>query len=59
MPKIGEAPSSRLISATIPDKAAGSPGPFERKTPSGANEITSSADVRAGTTVTSHPTAAR
>ncbi len=35
-----------------PRSAAGSPGPLERKTPSGSSAKTSSADVPAGTTVT-------
>ena len=33
-------------------KASGSPGPFERKMPSGLSASTSAADVEAGTTVT-------
>ena len=37
---------------------SGSPGPFERKTPSGLKASVSSADVVAGTTVTSQPDAA-
>ena len=39
--------------------AAGSPGPFERKTPSGCELSTSRALVRAGSTVTRMPRAAR
>ena len=42
--------------ADVPDCAyssgSGSPGPFERKTPSGFSASTSSAEVSAGTTVT-------
>ena len=34
---------------------SGSPGPFERKTPSGLSASTSSAEVSAGTTVTRQP----
>jgi hypothetical protein len=39
--------------------AAGSPGPFDRKTPSGFWASTSSAVVVAGMTVTSQPALAR
>lgn len=38
--------------------AAGSPGPFERNTPSGASASTSAAGVLAGTTVTRRPRSA-
>ena len=39
--------------------AAGSPGPFDRNTPSGLSASTSSAVAVAGTTVTLHPAVAR
>ena len=35
-----------------PGRAAGSPGPLERNTPSGSSARTSEAEVAAGTTVT-------
>jgi hypothetical protein len=35
-----------------PGRAAGSPGPLERNTPSGSRASTSEAEVPAGTTVT-------
>ena len=38
---------------------SGSPGPLERKTPSGLRARTSSAVVEAGTTVTSQPEVTR
>ena len=39
--------------------AAGSPGPFDRKSPSGSSASTSSAVAVAGSTVTSQPALAR
>ena len=49
---------SRTASAA-PTTAAGSPGPFERKMPSGVRAITSAALVEAGTTSTKQPALAR
>ena len=40
-------------------QGSGSPGPFERKTPSGEKASASAAGVVAGTTVTTQPAAAR
>ena len=57
MPNTGmRVSSSALIVGTayLP-VSAGSPGPFDRKTPSGFNARISSAVAVAGTTVTSQP----
>ena len=52
MPKTGTRPTRSATAAAGPGSAAGSPGPLERKTPSGSSARTSSAVVAAGTTVT-------
>ena len=61
MPKVGTRSSSsrRITGTAYSPVAAGSPGPFERKTPSGASAMTSSALAVAGTTVTLQPAFAR
>src|SRR5512143_3509354 len=59
MPKIGFLPSNSRIVRVAYVAAAGSPGPFERKIPSGFNASASDADVVAGTTVTSKPAPTR
>ena len=48
----GQLPSSAPTVSVAPTTAAGSPGPLERNTPSGAISMTSAAGVLAGTTVT-------
>ena len=60
MPNSGfSAASTPLIAGTAyAAVAAGSPGPFERNTPSGAWRRISSAVAVAGTTVTRQPAAA-
>src|SRR2546422_1017580 len=50
MPKIGTSPMSAATLSRAYGTASGSPGPFERKTPSGLSAITSRAGVGAGTT---------
>ena len=57
MPKVGVPESiSFLITGTAYSPvAAGSPGPFDRNTPSGLSAMMSSAEVLAGTTVTLQP----
>ncbi len=54
IPNTGTVPASTRvrISATMPGTAAGSPGPLDKKMPSGSRASTSSAGVEAGTTVT-------
>ena len=54
MPKVGTSFSRtcRIIGTAYSPVAAGSPGPFDRKTPSGFSAMMSSADVWAGTIVT-------
>ena len=47
--------TSFLISSITLFMDAGSPGPFDKKIPSGLSATTSLADVSAGTTVTRHP----
>ena len=61
MPKVGTFRSSsvRITGTAYSPVAAGSPGPFERKTPSGLSASTSSAVAVAGTTVTLQPARAR
>src|SRR5215475_1558055 len=60
MPKVGtpRAISSRITGTAYSPVAAGSPGPFERNTPSGLSARMSSAEVLAGTTVTFLPAVA-
>ena len=58
MPKSGSRPSSPVAAATPYEVAAGSPGPFDRSTPSKPPAATSAAGVSAGTTVASKPVAA-
>ncbi len=57
MPNVGVPLSiSFLITGTAYcPVAAGSPGPFDRNTPSGLSAMMSSAEVLAGTTVTLQP----
>ena len=57
MPKVGTPLSmmSRMTGTAYSPVAAGSPGPFERKTPSGFSAMMSSAEVFAVTTVTLQP----
>ena len=57
MPKIGYFPLSSLTSSITGVTSSGSPGPFERKTPSGFIFIISSALVLKGTIVTLQPLA--
>jgi len=52
IPKIGSLPTSVAMDVLRWWSAAGSPGPLERKTPSGSISSTSPAGVAAGTTVT-------
>ena len=54
MPKVGVPKSitCRITGTAYSPVAAGSPGPFDRNTPSGFIARMSSADVVAGTTVT-------
>ena len=54
MPKTGTVPrvASSRISPVMAGSAAGSPGPLDRKIPSGSKARVSSAGVEAGTTVT-------
>ena len=52
MPKIGTAPTSSAMLDTAPTTALGSPGPFERNTPSGLLATMSAAGVVEGTTST-------
>ena len=52
MPKMGTRPTRSATAAVGPPSAAGSPGPLERKTPSGSSASASPAVVPAGTTVT-------
>ena len=49
---MGTRPTRSATAAVWPGSAAGSPGPLERKTPSGSSASTSAAVVPAGTTVT-------
>ena len=59
MPKIGTDDfNNSRISPTSLFIDAGSPGPFERKMPSGFIATASAADVAAGTTVVRHPSLA-
>ena len=55
MPKTGTLPSNSRHAVARAATAAGSPGPFERKTPSGARASTSAPVVAAGTTSTWQP----
>ena len=55
MPNTGSLPSSPCTLSRAPSTAAGSPGPFERNTPSGSRASTSAAGVDAGTTSTWQP----
>ena len=55
MPNTGVLPISFRMLACCVCSGSGSPGPFERNTPSGASASTSSAEVSAGTTVTRQP----
>src|SRR4030095_1100610 len=57
MPKIGTRPRSPRTDSIRYGTPSGSPGPLERKTPSGFRARTSAAGVDAGTTVTSHAAA--
>jgi len=61
MPKIGTpaAISSLITGTACRPVAAGSPGPFDRKMPSGRWRRISAAVAWAGTTVTSQPALAR
>src|SRR5689334_11631947 len=59
MPKRGVLPRSVLIVSIAYVTGAGSPGPFERNTPSGLSDRISSALVAAGTTVTRQPESTR
>ena len=61
MPKVGILASItlRIAGTAYSPVAAGSPGPLERKTPSGLSARMSSADAVAGTTVTLQPAPAR
>ena len=62
MPKTGKSVVSKMvliIGTAYSPVAAGSPGPFDRKTPSGLWANTSSAVAVAGNTVTSHPADAK
>ena len=60
MPKSGVPESMIAFADSIAYvQASGSPGPFERKTPSGRRASASFAVVVAGTTRTSQPDAAR
>ena len=62
MPKTGIevfSSTSLIIGTAYSPVAAGSPGPFERKRPSGSWASTSSAVAVAGSTVTSQPAEAR
>ena len=60
MPKVGrpEATTSLITGTAYSPVAAGSPGPFDKNTPSGLSAKMSSAGVVAGTTVTLQPTPA-
>ena len=60
MPKVGMSWSMMLLitGTAYSPVAAGSPGPFDRNTPSGLSATMSSAAVVAGTTVTLQPLAA-
>ena len=60
MPKVGVPDSITLLmtGTAYSPVAAGSPGPFDRNTPSGFIARMSSADVVAGTTVTLQPSPA-
>jgi len=58
MPNTGTVPSSSRHASIPYVVAAGSPGPFDRNTPSNPPERTSAAGVVAGTTVASIPAAA-
>jgi hypothetical protein len=58
MPNTGRFSISSRAASTAYVQGSGSPGPFERKMPSGANARASAAVVVAGTTVTSQPAAA-
>ena len=53
------ADAARARSSAAPATAAGSPGPFERNTPSGSRARTSAAGVDAGTTSTWQPAPTR
>ena len=55
MPKTGTLPKSFSTWVYVPSTASGSPGPFDRNTPSGRAASTSSAGVSQGTTVRSQP----
>ncbi len=52
IPNTGTSPTSAPIAAVAYGTVAGSPGPLERKTPSGRRASTSAAGVDAGTTST-------
>src|ERR1039457_7253881 len=54
MPKMGFLPMSLRMLPTWVTSGSGSPGPLERKMPSGLRASTSSALVSDGTTVTRH-----
>ncbi len=57
MPKVGvpEAISDLITGTAYLPVSAGSPGPFDRNTPSGLSAMMSSDEVLAGTTVTLQP----
>ena len=55
MPNTGTSPSNFSTWEYVPSTASGSPGPFDRNTPSGSMASTSSAGVSHGTTVSSQP----
>src|SRR5215472_10861531 len=59
MPNIGFLPINFSTFFLAYGTASGSPGPLERKMPSGFMPKTSSADVAAGTTLTRHPASAK
>src|SRR6516165_9668160 len=59
MPKIGFLPIKFRTFSLAYGTASGSPGPFERKIPSGLNASTSFAGVEAGTTLTWQPASAK
>ena len=59
MPNTGTLPSSCSTWAYVPSTASGSPGPFDRNTPSGAMVSTSAAGVSHGTQVTPQPARTR
>ena len=58
IPNTGTFPKRARTCVNVSVTASGSPGPLERKTPSGAKARTSAAGVSQGTTVISQPTRA-